>query len=248
MLAELICTARGQRPHFGGHRDRPVVTGGLCPVKRLISQRRGDVEPPGGGRGLGAGLEDVRQEPRLGKLTGDGFRLVHDRAPLGAASQRPQAPRLVAECAGSQRRVGVGAWHAEYAVDPVQCVRVAISHQPVPTGCDAHREGLLGAVLPDRPSKGRVKVGDLRVQQRQVVLAAGAPKRAVASVAPGEREKVAVVALADGVLGRRRSRSARWSRRGSFRASPAGSGCGRAGGVRAGSWRPADRACRGRRR
>ena len=75
---------------------------------------------------------------------------------------------------------------------------------PVATERRRQRERPFGVGLSDRPAERRVEVVDLGVEPGEVLLAARAPQRPFGSVALGEREVVAVVALADRLARRRR--------------------------------------------
>ena len=95
--------------------------------------------------------------------------------------------------------MGVGARQVQGLVDPVHGVGVAVSHDPVAAERRRQRERPLGARLRDRPAESRVEVVDLGVQPGEVLPGAGTPKRAIGSVALGEREVVAIVVLAHGL-------------------------------------------------
>ena len=88
-----------------------------------------------------------------------------------------------------------------------------------------HRERRFGAASGRPPSRGRRGGCRSRRRARAGARCGPAPQSACSvRMALGQREVVAVVALADGFACRRRPRSARRRRRGSFRASPAGCG------------------------
>ena len=171
----------------------------LGPVKRLVGEGVRDIEPLGIDLVIDARLERLGEDHGIAKPSGDGLRLGQDRGLLGSAPHAPQAPGLRAESADAQGRMGVGARQVQRLVDPVHGVGVAVSHEPVAAERRRHRERPLGVGLPDRPSERRVEVVDLGVQPGEVLLAARAPERAFGSVALGEREVVAIVALADGL-------------------------------------------------
>jgi hypothetical protein len=165
---------------------------GTAGVRRQRTGFGGDLEPAGSTLVRRAGLEHMREQHRVGELAGECLALAHDRWALGTASQRPQAPLLVAKGAGTQRGIGGSATHGQRSVDPFQCVGVAISHQPIRTERDAQREGTLGVVAIDCPSEGRVKVRDVGFDVGEVLLTARAPQRAGGSVVLRELEQVAV--------------------------------------------------------
>jgi len=77
---------------------------------------------------------------------------------------------------------------------------MAISSYPISAERGGERERRFGAALADRPAKRGVKVLNVRVEPGEVFVAATARERWFGSVALGERQVVAVVTLADGVL------------------------------------------------
>ena len=136
----------------------------------------------------------------IAEPSGDGLRLGHDRGLFGSAPERPQAPGLRAESADARGRMGVGARQAERLVDPVHRVRVAVSHDPVAAERRRQRERAFGAWPARSPS--RAPRGGCRYRRRawrDAPCGAGPQSAAIGAVALGEREEVAVVALADGV-------------------------------------------------
>ena len=81
--------------------------------------------------------------------------------------------------------MGVGGRQVQGLVDPFHGVGVAVSHVPVAAERCRQRESELGVGLSARPAERRVKVVDLGVEVREVLLAARGPERPFGSVPLG---------------------------------------------------------------
>ena len=227
----------------------------------LVACCRGALQRLVGGRVRGVGPAGDRPHRRasaehLGRAGGDrraaratASSLGEDRGLLGDAPAPSQATGLGQQRAGPLRRMVLRARQGQRLVDPVD--RVARSGLAGPSSGRAPRPSR----APVRRRRGRPPTEGPRARlsisassRARCSLRSHPQQRLFGSVALGEREVVAVVALADGVARRRRPRSARRRRRGSSRASAAGWARAPAAGARAGSWRRGGRACRGRRR
>ena len=116
-----------------------------------------------------------------------------------------------------------GAGLAERLLDPVDRIRVAVARQPVLAERRTQFERLDCALSWRTAHLERgVDVVELGVEPGEVLLAARAAERLRSAVALGQRQEVAVVALADRFAVGDARQSARRRRRGPFPASPAG--------------------------
>ena len=229
----------------------PVVAGGARPVERLVGERVRDIEP--------LGLRSPRATriwSAWDRITGSpsaraiGLRLGQDRGLLGSAPQRPQAPApSCAERADAQRRMGVGA---------------AAGSGPGRSSPPRRRSGFASpsSRRARPPSRARARRSAAPTAQPRAAwrlsisassrarcsLRARAPERPFGSVALGPARG----SSGSGARARRRSSAADGEALGGvgadrFEHRQPGGRRARAGGGRAGSWRPGGRACRGRR-
>jgi hypothetical protein len=144
-------------------------------AKRLLSQRFGDIAPPGEGLATGARLEGAREDRWIAERAGDGLGLRPDRGLLGYASQRPQGHGFDGKQSDAKRGMGIGARDVQRAVDPVHRVRMAVPDPPVLGERHRHRERLFGAALGDGPLKGAVEIVAFGIELGQVLVPVRSP-------------------------------------------------------------------------
>ena len=146
----------------------------------------------------------------------------------GCSASRPSGHSAQALMQSARTRSAgwaLGARQAQRPVDPVDRVRVAVSHQPVRSRAPRTSRAPLRR-RPGRPPTGarRARLSISASSRREVLLAARAP-RAPARFRGAGRPRGSSGSGARGRHPRRRRpRTARRRRRGSSRASPAGSG------------------------